>query len=166
MITLLKKRVVQLALGLILMGMLGVATGVYASRDTEPVERPDRVVVHAGATGKEDVLPLTSQSAVEQGWSSTQTCFSLSTGGGSNLLGRYFVRGDNRLVGSASNYLLIYNADNVLMGFYFFFEKEMPPPWQHEESGFEGLQGMDFEHWGIHIYVRDTNGACERTITG
>ena len=162
MVTLLKKRWVQMALGLILMVILGIAAGLYATRDTEPPERPDRVVIHAGGGLLEQTLPLTAQAAIAEGWTDPQQCFSPESGH-PKLLGRYFV---SEPADPNRPYLLVYNADDALLGTYFFFETEMPSPWQHEPTGLEGAANMAFEHWGLHIYVRDKTAACQATTPG
>ncbi len=99
----------------------------------------------------EMTLPLTAAAAVAEGWTDPIFC---SVG-----RGRYFQKGP---AGEGEPFFLMYNADDKLMGMYMFSKSEMPIPWKRldELRGGGGKLVIDFEHWGLLVYLQDPTRAC------
>ena len=100
----------------------------------------------------EEELPLTGAEAVVAGWKDPILC--------SQGRGRYF----QKTGGGVVPYLLMYDSADDLMGIYHISMTEMPPPWEFTKEIFGGAGPVvDYEHWGLFVYFRDSTQAC--TIT-
>ena len=151
------KRWFQLTVGAIVLFVVGFLIPSIFLKTEIPAERPDRLVLQTEDPTLSRDLPLTAAEAVDEGWRDPGKCLSQN-----NLLGRYF----GWTVAAEPErppYLPIYDADDALLGVYMFGETELAPPWQHQENGLADVENMDFEHWGVHVYVRDTATACQVT---
>jgi hypothetical protein len=96
-------------------------------------------------------LPATAAEAVAVGWKETASCTSER--------GRYF---QHDAPGENDSYLLVYDLDDQVIGVYLYSMAELPAPWQHMDQllGEGGTAPLDFEHWGIFVYIQDPIGAC------
>ena len=97
-------------------------------------------------------LPLTTAEAVAAGWKDPVLC---SIG-----RGRFFQKGP---AGEGEPYFLMYNSFDDLIGVYLYSETEMPLPWERHDllSGGGGLTIIDYPHWSLVVYFRDSVRACK-----
>ena len=96
-------------------------------------------------------LPLTAAEAVADGWTDPIFC---SVG-----RGRYFQKGP---AGEGEPFFLMYNGDDELIGMYLFTKFEAPSPWHRWDDlrGGGGKVLIDFEHWGLIVFLQDATQAC------
>lgn len=139
-------RRVQFGLGVIALFVLGLVVGLLVSGDSSVLGQPDRVVLRSATGGFLESIPLTATEAVKAGWKDPNMCVTLK--------GRYFQKESG---GEPVPYLLIYKASDELLATYFFSETDMPPPWKYMPEGLEGVGYMNFPHWGLSVYVRDSS---------
>ena len=101
-------------------------------------------------------LPLRAADAVAAGWKDPVLC---AVG-----RGRYFKKETG---GEQVPYLLMYDNLDSLIGIYQISETDMPEPWMHvEKLEGGGLNIVNFEHWGLFIYMRDPTRACRAAVGG
>jgi hypothetical protein len=153
----LQDRRVQYALGAIAMAVLGAVVALILSPGESESALGDRVVVTtgAGSTVSSD-LPLTASDARTAGWRDLVTCYKGK--------GRYFEHTDAQ--GNPDPFVLMFNADNELIGVYLTSKVEMPGPWEHVPTGLEGVASYQFEHWSLPVYFKDPTLACGETAAG
>jgi hypothetical protein len=107
----------------------------------------------SGLTGDRVVLdlvqPLTGAEAVAQGWKDPVLC--------SQGRGKYYEK-----IAQDVPYFLMYDSADDLIGIYQFTTNEMPPPWELTEVVYGGAGPViEYEHWGLFIYFRDSTRACD-----
>ena len=165
MAALLRKRWVQLAaVSVVAAFLLGFASAVlFTAGVSGPTFGPVTLTTggtvflagdRAYAAGQivDEALPLTGAQAVAVGWKDPILC--------SPGRGRYF----QKTGGGEAPYLLMYDSADDLMGIYHISTTEMPPPWEFTKEIFGGAGPViDYEHWGLFVYFRDSTQAC--TIT-
>ncbi len=144
--------------GLALLATLGgcllllVVAGCAGSADSIG----DRLEVTFGTF---DQLPLTAEEAVAAGWIGGSDCV--------DRLGRVFHRAAAdpndvsapTMMGSRANPLmLLMDSNGDIIGFQLMSLSPQPvPPWEYLQ---QGHMGMNFEHWSMHVYLRDPAKAC------
>ena len=154
--TLLRKRWVQYLLGALGVFLVGFAIGFVNSRVEIPPERPDQVVFNAGSAVAKPI-PLTDAGAIAEGWIDPFRCIATRDARVTRTPGKFFIR-DSGV--ERPPYMLLYTTEGPLLGIYFFSEAEIPAPWEHQEEGLLFVENMNFEHWGLHVHVRDWFEAC------
>ena len=109
--------------------------------------------------GTFDQLPLTEEAAVAAGWIGSPDC--------ADRLGRVFHRAaadpndpfSPMMMGEPANPLmLLMDSDGEVIGFQLMSLSAQPvPPWEYLKKGH---MGMNFQHWSLHVYLRDPAKAC------
>ena len=138
-----------MGLGVIATFLLGLVVGLLVFADSPVLGQPDRVVL-SNATGSGlESIPLTATEAATAGWEDPKKCVVYK--------GRHFQKESG---GKRLPYLLLYQENDELLGIYFFSETDMPPPWKPMPEGKEMVSFMNFDHWGLSVYVRDSVAPC------
>ena len=179
MLALLRNRWVHLLLVAVVMGIVGVvgAQLAFTEEDTQEVSGlRDRVMMTSPlATGEasggrrnqgsasdatknlfRDEVPLNAPAAVAAGWQASPAC----------------EEGRGRIFGKPGQqdvpYLLIYDADDQLLGLYMYSLSPISEaPWEHMEELLVGDRPMiPSEHWAMTLYIRDAAAACVKSIGG
>lgn len=146
---------VALTLVVILNGSPDPFTGDHVSLTSggalrAQTEEPGAVSIPITITS--DELPLTAAEAIAAGWMDPFLC--------DPGRGRFFRKGPES---DALPYFLMFNSDDQLIGVYLFVvsEREMPPPWaMWDELKAAGIAIIDYEHWNLLVYFRDSTRAC------
>ena len=96
-------------------------------------------------------LPVKTEAALVEGWIDTGSC--------APGQGRYFHK-LNPQSNKKLDYLLIYNASDVLIGVYFHSkETSLPEPWKIAE---ELNPLIDYPHSNVAVYFGDSANACSK----
>ena len=96
-------------------------------------------------------LPVKTEAALVEGWIDTGSC--------APGQGRYFYK-TNPQSNEKLDYLLIYNASDVLIGVYFHSkETSLPEPWKIAE---ELNPLIDYPHSNVAVYFGDSANACSK----
>lgn len=147
--------------GIVALVVTIVVVGIYflLSLDNEPElpiailtnEAKENFVSSVGLTSGGPVhlpLPVKTDQALAEGWIDTGPC----TPG----QGRYFYKTNPQ--SEKLDYLLIYNANDVLIGVYFHSkETSLPEPWKIAE---ELNPLIDYPHSNVAVYFGDSTNAC------
>ena len=103
-------------------------------------------------TGKqtlETLLPTTLLEAKNNGWVEQNSCIANK--------GKYLTQKD-------SQYLLIFNIQNELIGIYLISESEKSLPWTKTEVLSVGSQNIiDYPHWNLVVNLKNPSNACTST---
>jgi len=100
-------------------------------------------------------LPVKTEAALVEGWIDTGSC--------APGQGRYFYK-TNPQSNKKLDYLLIYNASDVLIGVYFYSkETSLPEPWKiaQELNPFTDSL-IDYPHSNVAVYFGDSANACSK----
>ena len=100
-------------------------------------------------------LPVKTEAALVEGWIDTGSC--------APGQGRYFYK-TNHQSNKKLDYLLIYNASDVLIGVYFYSkETSLPEPWKiaQELNPFTDSL-IDYPHSNVAVYFGDSENACSK----
>ena len=100
-------------------------------------------------------LPVKTEAALVEGWIDTGSC--------APGQGRYFYK-TNPQSNEKLDYLLIYNASDVLIGVYFYSkETSLPEPWKiaQELNPFTDSL-IDYPHSNVAVYFGDSANACSK----
>ena len=100
-------------------------------------------------------LPVKTEAALVEGWIDTGSC--------APGKGRYFYK-TNPQSNKKLDYLLIYNASDVLIGVYFYSkETSLPEPWKiaQELNPFTDSL-IDYPHSNVAVYFGDSANACSK----
>jgi len=130
---------------------IGIGFGItFASSSEAPSEMQstksigDRLLVTHGAFTS---LPMTIDEARDQGYASLSPCVP--------NMGIHSAKIVNN---KPQDPMLLFNDKGELIGVELESMIEQPsPPWEHQS---EGHPGMEFEHWTMHIYIKDPKGFC------
>ena len=163
---LLKKRWVQVTLGVIAAFVLGIAvTLFFTERRLTDVFQSHAMTVEYKPTGGyggtaiqgsriflDDLeIPLTATKATAGGWSSLGPCV--------DGRGAAYVQAT---VDQPQPLIALYSAAGQLIGVNLISPEAQPsPPWQLVPAGtLAGWPGRDTDHWGMSVYVVDPAGVC------
>tara|TARA_Y100000758_G_scaffold178864_1_gene127170 strand:+ start:992 stop:1492 length:501 start_codon:yes stop_codon:yes gene_type:complete len=101
-------------------------------------------------TGKqtlETLLPTTLLEAKNSGWIERSSCIANK--------GKYLTQKD-------SQYLLIFNIQDELIGIYLVSQSEKQSPWIKSESLSVGSQNiLDYPHWNLVVNLKNPSNACD-----
>ena len=100
-------------------------------------------------------LPVKTEAALVEGWIDTGSC--------APGQGRYFYK-TNPQSSEKLDYLLIYNASDVLIGVYFYSkETSLPEPWKiaQELNPFTDSL-IDYPHSNVAVYFGDSANVCSK----
>ena len=152
------KRWFQLALGAVVMAVIGAVIGLIVSPGDSGTSLGDRVIITTGSGSIiTEELPLTATEATSAGWTDLVRCYKGK--------GRYFEKTDAQ--GQPGTYMLMYNNDNELIGVYIVSTVEMViPPWERMEEGLIGVTSYEFPHWSLPVYFKDPTLACGPAVAG
>ena len=155
------KILVPIGLVLLLTGILaGVVFGLTSSDSTTEryialdsggaIIAGDQGNVWAQAgTGKqtlETLLPITVTEAKTNGWIEQTACIPNN--------GKYLTQKD-------SQYLLILNVQDELIGIYLISNSEKQSPWIKAESlSFGSQKVIDYPHWNLVVNLKNPSNAC------
>ena len=96
-------------------------------------------------------LPVKTEAALVEGWIDTGSC--------APGQGRYFYK-TNPQSNEKLDYLLIYNASDILIGVYFYSkETSLPEPWKIAQ---ELNPLIDYPHSNVAVYFGDSANACSK----
>ena len=100
-------------------------------------------------------LPVKTEAALVEGWIDTGSC--------APGQGRYFHK-LNPQSNEKLDYLLIYNASDVLIGVYFYTkETTLPEPWKiAQELKPFALPLINYPHSNVAVYFGDATNACSK----
>jgi hypothetical protein len=103
----------------------------------------------SGKQTLETLLPITLLEAKNNGWIEQSSCVPNK--------GKYLTQKN-------SQYLLIFNTQDELIGIYLISESEKPLPWTKAEVLSVGSQNIiDYPHWNLIINLKSPFNACEPT---
>ena len=103
----------------------------------------------SGKQTLETLLPTTLLEAKNNGWVEQNSCIANK--------GKYLTQKD-------SQYLLIFNIQNELIGIYLISESEKSLPWTKTEVLSVGSQNIiDYPHWNLVVNLKNPSNACTAT---
>lgn len=151
---LLRKRWSRLGAGGLLMAVLGAAltlaaTGGFAASASDSDQRV--TLASSKVTGDLEDLPLSVDAAVSAGWTGSIRCLKGQ--------GRYY----RKLTGDqADPLMLLFDADDRLIGMNLHSASAQPSPWGHLPNGMQaGIDGRESEYWDLNIFFTSPVGACQ-----
>ena len=158
MAQLINDRRVQLAVGGVILLVVGVVVGLVIGPGKGtggPILGPV-TITSGGTVGVRSYVPydvpLTTAGAIADGWQASSVCFSGR--------GTYYQKSPG---GRGDPYALMYGINGDLLGVYLVSENELPPPWQYAETLAPGGRTLiDFQHWGIFVYFQPIS----KVVTG
>ena len=104
----------------------------------------DRLLVTQGDFAS---IPMTLDEAKEQGYVPLSECVPVMGIHAAKIVG-----------GIPQDPILLFSDKGELIGAELESMTEQPyPPWEHRP---DGHPGMEFEHWTLHMYIKDPVGAC------
>jgi len=137
--------IVGLAVGIgIGFGITSASLSEAPSEMQSPMSIGDRFLVTQGDfTG----LPMTLDEAEGQGYVTLSPCVPVMGIHAAKIVG-----------GIPQDPILLFDNKGELIGAELESMTEQPyPPWEHRP---EGHPDMEFEHWTLHMYIKDPVGAC------
>lgn len=101
----------------------------------------------SGKQTLETLLPTTLLEAKNNGWIEQTACIANK--------GKYLTQKN-------SQYLLIFNIQDELIGIYLVSQSEKQSPWIKSESLSVGSQNiLDYPHWNLVVNLKNPSNACE-----